>query len=64
MYNKLSEKVLVFLTALLMIVLNSCSMGTTEGENVTDNTRYAIEELICESHRQKAWVIRSEEAWA
>ena len=48
MYNKLSEKVLVFLTALLMIVLNSCSMGTTEGENVTDNTRYAIEELICD----------------
>lgn len=48
MCNKLSEKVLVFLTALLMIVLNSCSMGTTEGENVTDNTRYAIEELICD----------------
>ena len=39
---------LVFLTVLLMIVLNSCSMGTTEGENVTDNTRYAIEELICD----------------
>lgn len=48
MYNKLSEKMLAFLTVLLMIVLNSCSMGTTEGENVTDNTRYAIEELICD----------------